>query len=75
MLLYLGLSKAGGKTWVNGVRYLPLYMQHFPHKVVPTGYPGQRKKGHDASLAILSKMYGLERMVRSGQRIDTNFEC
>ena len=75
MLLYLGLSKAGGKTWVNGVRYLPLYMQHFPHKVVPTGYPGQRKKGHDASLAILSKMYGLERMVRSGERINTNFEC
>lgn len=75
MLLFLGLSKANGKTWVNGVRYLPLYMQHFPHKVVPTGYPGQRKKGHDASLAILSNMYGLERMVRSGERINTNFEC
>lgn len=75
MLLYLGLTRNGGKTWVNGVRYVPLYMQHFPHKVVPTGYPGQRKKGHSSSLGLLADMFGLERAVKPGQRIDTSFEC
>lgn len=75
LLLYVGLTKRDGKAWVNGVRYLPLYMQHFPHKVVPTGFPGERSKGHPESLSILQSLIGKDRALKPRQRIDTNFEC
>lgn len=67
--IFLGLSKAGGKTWVNGVRYLPLYMLKRPRKVVPA------EKSYGFSTRYLTRFYDKDRMLSVREDLVTNKEC
>jgi poly-gamma-glutamate synthesis protein (capsule biosynthesis protein) len=74
LLLFLGLTKNNGKTWVNGVRYLPLFMKRAPYSVVASN----AVKGNSevsASLSHVKNMFGEERIVKPGEDVVTNPEC
>lgn len=72
-VIYLGLSKRDGeKAWVNGVRYLPLYMKRRPFTVVPAAaFPGTPKD----SYRLLESLLGTSRQMKPGEAILTNPEC
>jgi Bacterial capsule synthesis protein PGA_cap len=75
LMLFLGLTQKDGKAWVNGVRYLPLYMSRGPYSVVPANGLENRSEAKSASLQFAQKMYGEERIVNPGENIVTNAEC
>ncbi len=75
LMLFLGLSKNGGSSWVNGARYLPLYMNRGPYSVVATNWQAKLNDNQRASLDLVKKMYGEERIVAPGESVITNAEC
>ncbi len=75
LMLFLGLTRSGGRTWVNGVRYLPLYMNRRPYSVSPTNWIKEPTESHRASLKLVEQMYGSERIVAPGEKVITNAEC
>ncbi len=75
LLLYVGLSKSGGKTWVNGARYVPLYMQRKPYEVVPSNFLTAPNSAEKASLKLVKDMFGEDRIVNPGEDVVTNAEC
>jgi hypothetical protein len=74
LILFLGLSKNGGKAWVNGVRYIPLFMKRKPYSIEPSNVSGGGNE-MAASLKHVRGMFGEERMVNPGETIITNGEC
>lgn len=75
LMLFLGLSKKDGTSWVNGVRYLPLYMNRAPYSVVATNWQAKPNSHQRASLDLVETMYGEERIVEPGESVITNVEC
>lgn len=76
LLLYVGLSKNKGKTWVNGVRYIPLYMSRSGHyEAIASNFVKTPDASEKASLKFIKNMYGDERIVKSDEKIITNAEC
>lgn len=75
LLLYLGLTKRNGQTWVNGVRYLPLYMNRYPHTLVSPNFLKNPDSQQKSSLRILAKLLGTERILQPGEAVLTNAEC
>ncbi len=75
ILLYLGLSKKNGQAWVNGVRYLPLYMNRKPYSAVASNFLEKPHSEQKASLKLLKNMFGEERIIEPGEDIITNAEC
>jgi poly-gamma-glutamate synthesis protein (capsule biosynthesis protein) len=75
LMLFLGLSKRGGKTWVNGVRYLPLFMSRNPLTVVASNWQDDISGPLKESLNLAVKTYGAERIVEPGEAVITNAEC
>lgn len=75
LMLFLGLSRNQGRAWVNGVRYLPLYMNRKPYSVVASNWIETPSDAQKASLSLAKKMYGDERIVEPGEAVLTNVEC
>lgn len=76
LLMYVGLSKNNGKTWVNGARYVPLYMQRTPHyEALPSNFIENPNSAEKASLKLVRDMYGSDRIVNPGEDVVTNAEC
>lgn len=75
LMLFLGLSRSQGRAWVNGVRYLPLYMNRGPYSVVASNWLETPNSAQKASLDLAKKMYGDERIVEPGESVITNAEC
>lgn len=72
-IVYLGLTKAPGKkAWVNGATYVPTYMFDGPAELVASDRSNRVPK---ASLNVLTKLLGNDRMISSRGRIETNPEC
>ena len=75
ILLYVGLSKKEGKTWINGIRYLPLYMQRRPYEVLASNFVEKPNDEIKKSLQLMKAMYGDDRLLNPTEPIVTNFEC
>jgi len=75
LLLYVGLTKKDGKAWVNGVRYLPLYMNRAPYSTVAVNFLKSPNSAQKAALTLLKNMYGSERIVEANEDVVTNAEC
>lgn len=76
IMLFVGLTKQGGKTWVNGVRYLPLYMQRRPHyEALASNFVSDSNSDVRSSLRLMTNMFGEERIVEPGEQVITNAEC
>lgn len=76
LMLFLGLTKNNGKTWINGVRYLPIYMNRAtPYSVVASNHIAKPSAEQKASLKLIKDMYGSERIVEPGEDVITNAEC
>jgi poly-gamma-glutamate synthesis protein (capsule biosynthesis protein) len=75
ILLYVGLTKKNGQAWVNGVRYLPLYMNRAPYYNVASNALSKPNSAQKESLKLLKKMFGEERILEPGEQILTNAEC
>lgn len=75
VLLYVGLTKSNGQTWVNGARYIPLYMQRAPYEVVPSNYIVKPNAAEKASIQLVTQMFGTDRIVNPGEDVITNAEC
>jgi len=76
LILYVGLSKSNGFTWVNGVRYLPLYMNRVNGlEAIAVNFVEKPTADQKASLKLLKDMYGEERIIEPGEEILTNAEC
>jgi hypothetical protein len=72
-IIYLGLTKAPGKkAWINGVTYVPTYMFDGPAELVASDRSNRVPK---ASVNVLTKLLGGDRMIGSRGRIETNPEC
>lgn len=76
LLLFLGLTKKNGRAWVNGVRYLPLFMSRDKGlEVIASNFNYKPSTGQKASLNLVADMYGTERIVQPGEDVVTNAEC
>jgi hypothetical protein len=75
MMLFLGLTKKGKKTWVNGVRYLPLFMSRNPLTVVASNWQKNTNDTLVDSLDLAARTYGAERIIEPGESVITNAEC
>lgn len=75
LLLYVGLTKKNGKAWVNGARYVPLYMQRSPYEVLPSNFIIKPNSAEKSSLKLMTDMYGTDRILNPGQDMVTNPEC
>ncbi len=75
LLLYVGLTKKNGKTWVNGARYIPLFMQRAPYEAVASNFLAKPNSSEKASLKLVTDMYGTNRIVKPNDDVITNFEC
>ncbi len=75
LMLFLGLSKNQGKVWINGVRYLPLFMNRKPYSVVASNGIQKPTDEQTSSLQLIEKMYGLDRMLAPGESAVTNESC
>lgn len=72
-IVYLGLTKVlGEKAWINGVSYVPLYMQSSPWEVVAVDRSSRAPR---EAISLLGKLFDDERRLDSRGRIETNFEC
>lgn len=71
LMVFLGLTKSKGRVWINGAKYLPLWMQNRPYQVVPMDRAGAPNSMSDLAYRLL----GTEDRVFSGQRLVTNSEC
>ena len=68
-IIYLGLTKGGGKTTLNGVRHMPIYMQNGPYTAVPA-------EGHNAeSYALTSRLLGQWNRIGVDEPLVTNPAC
>lgn len=75
LILFLGLSRKNGDTWVNGVRYLPLFMQRKPYNLVASNFVKNPGSDVRASFNHVSSMFGDERIIEKGEDVVTNPEC
>jgi hypothetical protein len=76
LLLYVGLSKNNGRTWVNGVRYLPLFMKRAGgYEALASNFVVKPSSEVKASLQLITKMFGDERIIQPGEDVVTNAEC
>ncbi|MBY0316820.1 MAG: CapA family protein, partial [Bdellovibrionales bacterium] len=76
LIFYLGLTKNNGKTWINGVRYVPLYMDRAQgYQVLASNQIAKPSAEQKASLKLLKEMFGEERLVKPGEDVITNAEC
>ncbi len=75
LMLFLGLTRKNGKAWVNGVRYLPLFMNRRPYSVVASNSLSNPTDTQSASLRLAKGMYGEERIVEPGESVTSNVEC
>ncbi len=75
LMVFLGLSKSEGKVWINGVRYLPLYMQRKPYEVVASNFVEDPSKEVKQSLQLMTNMFGTDRVLGQDEEIVTNPEC
>lgn len=72
LMVFVGLTKSSGKVFVNGVKYMPIWMQHSPYEVVPL----ELSKDAPRSMTDLaSTLLGSADRVFAGQKIVTNAEC
>lgn len=74
LILYVGLTRNQGKTWVNGVRYLPLFMKRKPYAATPSNSANASSE-MKASYNHVKNMFGTERILTPGEAITTNPEC
>jgi hypothetical protein len=73
-ILYLGLSKdRRGKTWINGVSYLPVYMERRPFSAVPLEQTNQADKRLTGE--ILDAVLDRTRELRAGDRVRADLGC
>lgn len=75
LIFYLGITKNNGRTWINGVRYVPLYMNRYPHSIVATNELNKRNSEQRQTLKTLSRLFGDERAVLKNEPVVTNAEC
>lgn len=76
LILFVGLSKKNGSTWVNGARYVPLYMQRVGHyEALASNFIEKPNSAEKASLKLIKDMFGDERIVEPGEDVVTNAEC
>jgi Bacterial capsule synthesis protein PGA_cap len=69
-IVYLGLTKKpGAKAVINGVRYVPLWMNRAPYSLTA----GDRTPNE--ARALLTRLLGSERRMADGERVVTNPEC
>jgi poly-gamma-glutamate synthesis protein (capsule biosynthesis protein) len=74
VVLYLGLSKRPGeRAWINGIRYLPIWMNRGPHSVGPLETTRQAPK--DEVYQILHALFDPARELKVSEPIRANFEC
>lgn len=72
-IVYLGLTKSPGrKAWINGVTYVPTYMFDGPAELVASD---RSARVPQASVNVLKKLLGADRLISSRGRIETNPEC
>lgn len=76
VIFYLGLTKRGNKTWINGVRYIPAYMRNWSddHYLRVDGLMDLNDT-KDKVLNLVEKQFGDERQLTRGEDARTNFEC
>lgn len=76
IIFFLGLTKRNGKTWINGVRYVPAYMRNWTdeHFLRVDGLMDLNDT-KDRVLSYIGNMLGYERRLTRGQRVRTNYEC
>jgi poly-gamma-glutamate synthesis protein (capsule biosynthesis protein) len=72
LMVFIGLSKRGNEVWINGAKYLPLWMQRSPYEVVPID---QAKDAPRSMPDLAQNLLGAEDRIYSGQRLITNAEC
>lgn len=69
-IVYLGLTKTpGNKAFINGVRYVSLFMKRAPYTLV-AGEEAPREANQ-----LLARLLGTDRSMGSRDRLDTNPEC
>lgn len=74
VLFYVGLTKRPGeKAWVNGVSYLPLWMDRGPHSINALENSTQAPRA--TAMDIISKLIDPSRAVRATLPIKTNLGC
>jgi hypothetical protein len=73
-IVYLGLSKdRRGKTWINGVSYIPVYMERRPFSAVPLEQTNQADKRLTGE--ILDAVFDRTRELRVGDRVRADLDC
>jgi hypothetical protein len=75
-IVYLGLSRSSGKkAWINGVSYIPTYMERRPlplgTNLLEVSSQAPRNEAH----AVLKELFDRTRELRASDPISTNFEC
>jgi Bacterial capsule synthesis protein PGA_cap len=73
-MLFIGLTKRSGeRAWVNGVSYLPLWMNRGPHAVdVLSKSNGVPTK---TTTAVMNALFDPTRELKAGDPIKTNLGC
>lgn len=75
-IVYMGLTFLNGKSWINGVRYVPAYMRNrgTSHKKLLVSSLNKSDKSTEV-LSHLGKYFGTDRLSRSVEDLKTNKEC
>lgn len=72
LMVFLGLSKSGGRTWINGVRYSPVYMVNASSGV----YFLDNTQAQNTYAKVVSKVLNDDHgYLGSKERLVTNPEC
>lgn len=76
-VVYMGLTFSDGKSWINGVRYVPAYMRnrHTKYKKLQITSLKDSPNKQKPTLSLLSKHFGSERRSTSVKDLKTNMEC
>lgn len=74
VVLYLGFTKRSGeKAWINGVSYIPLWMERGPHSVNLLDQSKQVDRTRVEK--ILGRLVDSSRKLRVGDKVRANLEC
>lgn len=74
VIVYLGLSRAPGKRpWINGVSYIPIYMEKAPYGTNLLEYSKQASQSE--TRMVLKALFDNDRELSMKEPIRTNREC
>jgi poly-gamma-glutamate synthesis protein (capsule biosynthesis protein) len=76
IIFYLGLTKKAGKTWINGVRYVPTHMHNeWGNQFLRVDSLMNLGQTKNNTLDFINRLMGSDRRLTRGQSVITNREC